>query len=193
MEDQRLQIINDLEEIKEQIKRLDRNIANNEKKISILKIKKELSEKYRNFQDIFKETQQIIRDGVSTALEEKILEYQQLLSPEDEFEKIHIDNEDYSLSITPKGVDIVESFPAWVYEGGGYKLLLGLSYKFSLSELISQAPFLLIDEPTEFIDAYTRESLLSNICSIAEKTQVLLITHQDVDKILCDNRIELKK
>jgi DNA repair exonuclease SbcCD ATPase subunit len=193
LEDQRLQIIDDLEEIKEQIKRLDRNIANNEKKVSILKIKKDLSEKYRNFQEIFKETQQIIRDGVSTALEEKILEYQQLLSPEDEFEKIHIDNEDYSLSITPKGIDITESFPAWVYEGGGYKLLLGLSYKFSLSELISQAPFLLIDEPTEFIDAYTRESLLSNICNIAEKTQVLLITHQDVDKIVCDNRIELKK
>jgi exonuclease SbcC len=193
LEEQKTQLLRDLEEIKKQIKRLDKKIASNEKKVQILRFKEKLAEKYRNFQEIFKDTQEIIRNNVSTALEERILDYHRLLSSEDEFESIHIDNEDYSLSITPKGMDPKNYYPAWVYEGGGYKLLLGLSYKLSLSELISKSSFLLIDEPTEFIDANNRENLLSNISSLAETTQVILITHQNVDKIECDNKIELKK
>lgn len=194
LKEQISQLEKDLADNKNQIKRLDKKIAANEKKVEILHIKEELAEKYRNYQDIFKETQQIIRDNVSSALEEKVLKYHNILSTEKEFEKVYIDNEDYSLSITPKGMEKDKDiYPAWVYEGGGYKLILGLAYKFSLSELIGKSSFLLIDEPTEFIDVNNRENLLSNLSSIAENTQVILITHQDVDKIVCENKIKLQR
>ncbi|MGV9171072.1 MAG: AAA family ATPase [Promethearchaeia archaeon] len=194
LKEQSSQLEKDLVDNRNQIKRLDKKIAANEKKVEILHIKEELAEKYRKYQDIFKETQQIIRNNVSSALEEKVLKYHNILSTEEEFEKVYIDNEDYSVSITPKGMEKDKDiYPAWVYEGGGYKLILGLAYKFSLSELLGKSSFLLIDEPTEFIDVNNRQNLLSNLSSIAEDTQVILITHQDVDKIVCDNKIKLKR
>ncbi|TXT66888.1 MAG: hypothetical protein BAJALOKI1v1_250015 [Promethearchaeota archaeon] len=193
LEEQKEQVSKDLEELKQQLKTLDKEIASNEKKIQILNLKKSLAERYRAFQDMFKETQEIIRENISAALEERILQFTNVLSSEDEFEKVSVDSEDYSLSITPKGMDITDSYPAAVYEGGGYQLLLGLSYKFSLSELIGKTSFLLIDEPTEFIDTSNRAKLLSNISSIADNTQVILITHQDIDKIQAHHKIELQK
>lgn len=193
LKEQKDQLSKDLKDIKDQIKRLDKKIASNENKVQILQHKKELAEKYRYYQDIFKETQEMIRNNVSSALEERILKFHTLMSTEEEFEKVHVDNEDYSLSITPKGMGNGNLYPAWVYEGGGHKLLLGLAYKFSLSELIGKPSFLLIDEPTEFIDVNNRKSLLSNVSSVAKDTQILLITHQDVDKIVCNNKIKFEK
>ena len=109
----------------------------------------------------------------------------------DEFEKIHIDNNDYSLSVTPQGISGNETYPASLYEGGGHKLMLGLSYKFSLGKIIGDAPFLLIDEPTEFMDVNNRVHLLSKLPSVIEGTQILLITHQDVEKIQCNKKIKI--
>ncbi len=193
LEEQKTQLIKDLEDNKAQIKRLDKKIAINEAKVQNLYIKRNLAEKYRRYQEIFNKTQEIIRDNVSASLEEKIFEFHNKLSTEEEFERVYVDSEDYSLYITPKGMEIDKDiYPAWVYEGGGYKLILGLAYKLSLSELIGKSSFLLIDEPTEFIDVNNRQNLLSNLSYIAKDTQVLLITHQDVDKIICDNKIKLK-
>ncbi len=190
---QKKQYQSDIEETKNHIKRLDKEIANIEKQILELRRKEELAEKYRNYQQVFKDTQEIIRKNVSSVLEEKILKLHQFFSSDNEFEKVHIDSEDYSLSVTPKGMSMEDFYPAWVYEGGGHKLILGLSYKFSLGKIIGNAPFLLIDEPTEFMDEDNRINLLSNLSSTAEDTQIILITHQDVDKIQCDKKIELTK
>lgn len=190
---QKEQSSKDLEETKKQIKRLDKQIAQTERKIHILNIKDNLAEKYRNYQQIFKDTQKIIRNNVSKTLEEDILKSYRLFSSEDEFEKISIDNKDYSLSVIPKGTESRIYYPASVYEGGGYQLILGLSYKFALNKIIGNSTFLLIDEPTEFIDENNRKILLSNISTISDSTQVILITHQDIDKIQCNNKIEIKK
>ncbi len=187
--DQKDQILTEIEETKDHVKRLDRQIANTEKEIQILHKKETIAERYRSYQNVFKDAQSIIRENASSILEEKILEMHKNLSTTDEFDKVFIDSNDYSLSVTPKGLDMNESYPAALYEGGGHRLMLGLSYKFSLGKVIGDAPFLLIDEPTEFMDVENRVNLLSNLPTIAEGTQILLITHQDVDKIQCDKRI----
>ena len=190
---QKKQILGDIEESKNYIKRLDKQIASNEKNIQILQKKEILAKKYRDFKDIFKKAQVIIRENASVLLEEEILKLHRFLSSDNEFEKVHIDSKDYSLSVSPLGMNQDEFFPAWVYEGGGHKLILGLSYKFSLGKIIGDAPFLLIDEPTEFMDDNNRVNLLSNLSSTAKDTQVVLITHHNVDKIQCDKKIEIKK
>ena len=190
---QQKEITDNIKEIKNKILELDKQIAFIGKEISLLQRKELLSQLYKDYQNIFTDIQSIIRKNASNILSEKILNIHQTLSSDDEFEKIFIDSDDYSLSIVPKGMDIGESYPAAVYEGGGHKLILGLAYKIALGQLIGSAPFLLIDEPTEFMDTDNRGNLLSNISSISEQTQVLLVTHQDIDKINCEKKIELKK
>jgi len=190
---QKYQILEEIKETKNHIMRLDKQIANIEKDIQILRRKEEFSKRYRKYQDIFRQTQEIIRTNASKVLEDEILKLHKFLSSDDEFEKIHIDSEDYSLSVTPKGMSIEEYYPAWVYEGGGHKLILGLSYRFSLGKVIGNAPFLLVDEPTEYMDQNNRLNLLTKLSSTAENSQVILITHHDVDKIQCDKKIEIKK
>ena len=130
---------------------------------------------------------------MSLALEEKILDFHRILSVDDEFEKIKVDEENYSLSVKPKNVTNAEFYPASVYQGGGHKLILGLAYKLALGELIGSPSFLLVDEPTEFMDSQNRINLLSNLETISKNAQILLITHQDVDKIHCNQKILIKK
>jgi len=187
------EIKDSINEMKDKILELDKQIAFISKEISYLQKKELLSKLYKDYQNIFTDIQSIIRKNASNILSEEILDIHQTLSSDDEFEKISIDSDDYSLSIVPKGMDIGESYPAAIYEGGGHRLILGLAYKIALGKLIGSPPFLLIDEPTEFMDTRNRGNLLSNISSISEQTQVLLVTHQDIDKINCEKKIELEK
>lgn len=177
----------------DQIIKLDKEIAHFEKEINLLKNKEALTKKYRSFQNVFNEVQNIIRQNASKVLEKKILSIHKNLSADDEFEKVNIDSENYSLSVVPKGFESDEFYPAMVYQGGGHKLILGLSYKIALGDLIGAPPFLLIDEPTEFMDTNNRINLLSNLSSLSDNSQVLLITHQDVDKIQAKKKIEIIK
>lgn len=180
-----------IEETKNNIKRLDKDIANTEKKIQDLEEKEKIAIKYRKYQDVFKEVQGIIRENICSILEEKILELHEILSTTKEFERLHVDSKDYSLSITPLNMEEKEAYPANLYEGGGQKLILGISYKFSLGQILGTAPFLLIDEPTEFMDQENRINLLSNLSSVLKNNQLMLITHQDVNKIRCNKKIEI--
>ncbi len=179
--------------IQNQIMKLDKEIASYEKQLNELKNKERLAQNYRKFQNNFQDVQNIIRQNASKVLEQKILAIHKNLSADDEFEKVSIDSDNYSLSVLPKGIESDELYPAMVYQGGGHKLILGLSYKIALGDLIGAPPFLLIDEPTEFMDSNNRITLLSNLSAISDKSQVLLITHQDVDKIQANKKIEILK
>ena len=148
-------------------------------------------EKFENFQKIFVDIQTNIRENLSKTLETQILTFHQHLSVDDEFDKVQIDPKDYHLSVHPKHFKDEELYPATVYQGGGHKLLLGLAYKLALGELIGTPPFILIDEPTEFMDNKNRQNLLTSLNQLSLKSQILLITHQDVDKIRYAKQIEL--
>ncbi|MHA1239550.1 MAG: AAA family ATPase [Promethearchaeota archaeon] len=180
-------------DVQAQIMKLDKEIAHFEKEIHLLKNKEALTKKYRSFQNTFSEVQNIIRQNASKALEKRVLNIHQQLSADDEFKQVFIDSNNYSLSVVPKGLETDEYYPAAVYQGGGHKLILGLAYKFALGDLIGFPPFLLVDEPTEFMDSNNRINLLSNLNSIADNSQLILITHQDVDKIHANKKIEIKK
>ncbi len=191
LKEQGEKMVNQLDDIKNNIKRLDKDIAKAGKEIEILEEKEKIAQKYRKYQENFERVQSVIRENVCSLLEEQILELHRNLSTTDEFEKVHVDNNDYSLSITPHSLKEKEFYPAHLYEGGGHKLILGLSYKFSLGKIIGNAPFLLIDEPTEFMDEKNRVNLLSTLSTILQNNQVMLITHQDVNKINCKKKIEI--
>ncbi|WP_371803180.1 AAA family ATPase [Candidatus Lokiarchaeum ossiferum] len=190
---QELQKVNKkLIESQQNLMELDKEISHyNAKLINIQRILTLLS-KYTTYKQIFEEIQNTIRENASKALEGKILNYHNCLSLESEFSKIQVDNTDYSLNVTPIDAGTDDIYPASVYQGGGHKLMLGLAYKFAIGDLIGNPPVLLIDEPTEFIDSENRENVLSHLHNITQHSQVLLITHQDVDKITSQQKIRIQ-
>ncbi|MHA1682414.1 MAG: AAA family ATPase [Promethearchaeota archaeon] len=182
-----------VEFIKAQIKQVDRELANYERKLKYLLKKQDLAEQYRTYQSIYRSVQQVIREKAATTLGTLVLEHHKKLSVDDEFDEIAVDNRDYSITFKPKNTPGDEMYPASVYQGGGHKLILGLAYKFAIGELISTPPFILIDEPTEFMDDANRIRLLSNLNAISSNSQVLLVTHHDVDKITSHKKVKIPK
>ena len=57
--------------------------------------------------------------------------------------------------------------------------------------LLSDAPVLLLDEPTAHLDAETAEALVSDVLEAADGRSVLLVTHRREGLGLCDEVLEL--
>jgi ATP-binding cassette, subfamily C, bacterial CydC len=57
--------------------------------------------------------------------------------------------------------------------------------------LLSQAPVLLLDEPTAHLDPETAEALVTDVLEAADGRSVLLITHRREGLALCDAVVEL--
>ena len=193
IEDQISQLQKYSEGLKEDIIGIKEKIDKYNYKLTRLQNLQDKKVKFEHFQKIFVEIQNNIRENLSRTLESQILSYHQKLSVDDEFDRVQVDPKDYHLSVHPKHFKDEEFYPATVYQGGGHKLLLGLAYKLALGELIGTPPFILIDEPTEFMDNKNRQNLLANLNQLSLKSQILLITHQDVDKIRYAKQIELSK
>jgi len=182
-----------IREIKSRIMSIDKDIAYYRKKIELLTKKREIAKNYNEYSRILQEIQNQVRENAGKALQDKILEYDRILSVDDEFTAVHVNPDDYSLSVCPKEAATVEFFPAWLFEGGGHKLILALAYKIALGDIIGKPPFLLIDEPTEFMDKENRVHLLKNINQVVDQSQIFLITHQDVEAIQANKKIIIKR
>ena len=191
--DQLAEIETTIRESQNKILELDKEIAHIENSISGLNKKQILAKKYRNFGQIFDQVQTRIRENSASALEKKILDKHKFLSVDDEFTSVKIDPEDYSLAVNPIDAPLTEYYPANLYQGGGHKLILGLAYKLALGELIGPPPFVLLDEPTQSADRENRLNLLSKIQSVGDKSQVFLITHQDVNQLAVKQPIEITR
>ena len=66
---------------------------------------------------------------------------------------------------------------------GGHRLLLGLSYRLAVARLADHCPFLMLDEPTDGLDAANREALLGKIGQHELARQILLVTHEAKDEV----------
>ncbi len=181
---QQLQNVNLLvQEARSRLLEIDKRIATLDSEISRLERMKALAEKYKTFEDLFDKYRKVVRESITRSLESEIARIHTGLSVDDEFSRIELDPTSYVLSITPKHVTTNMTYPAALFEGGGHKLILGLAYKIAIGSIVGRPPFLLIDEPTEFMDTQNRQNLLANLQNVAKATQLFLITHQDVDKI----------
>ncbi|MHA1745621.1 MAG: AAA family ATPase [Promethearchaeota archaeon] len=190
---QKSEIIKRLSETKSRLEKVLRDIKTlQQQATNLLKLKKTVDQ-YKKYRDIFTKLQNHIRVNLSQALQKLIHQYHKKLSVDNEFREIRVDPEDYSVSVVPQDSTTDEAYPATVYQGGGHKLILGLAYKFALGSLIGTPPYILIDEPTEFMDQNNRSQLLSNLSNLSLESQILLITHQEVEKIKSNNKIHLKK
>lgn len=170
-----------LEQAKRRVLTVDKTIASLAARAEELARKQRLATRYASFKKVFSDIQARIRETAAGSLQRSILEFHQALSPDREFTAVKIDPNDYSLHVQPAASGTGEFYPAALYEGGGHKLILGLAYKLALGKLIGTPPFLLIDEPTEFMDAGNKRAMMASIPVLAKDSQVLLVTHQDAE------------
>jgi exonuclease SbcC len=155
-----------------------------------LRIKASRAERFRTISAGFKELQVQIRTEAATKLAADTIEMHRKLAETDEFESLTIDPAYYSVQVTPR--DLGEEVPAGLYEGGGHRLLLGLSFRLAVAQLVEHCPFLLLDEPTYGLDALSREALLDRIGKQSFARQILLVTHQAPSRIP-GHRIEVAR
>lgn len=146
--------------------------------------------RFRRLSAGFKELQTRIRSDAATKLAADTLALHRQLSQRDEFEALTIDSTHYAVQVVPR--DIGEEVPAGLYEGGGHRLLLGLSFRLAVARLVEHCPFLLLDEPTYGLDAAHREALLNRIADLTVAKQYLLVTHQAMGDV-AGNRIQVAR
>ena len=141
-----------------------------------VQVKATFAVRFRRMSASFKEPQVQIRSEAATKLSADTIALHRRLAERDEFEKLTIDPAHYAMQVVPR--DLGEEVPAGLYEGGGHRLLLGLAFRLAVARLVDPCPFLLLDEPTDGLDAAHREALLARIGSPDLAKQILLVTHQ---------------
>lgn len=161
---------------------LERESAGLAARIMDLAKKATRAERLRRISQGFKALQTKIREEASERLASGTKELHAVLSGlPDEFDSVSIDPAKYSLQVVPKHLG--EEVPAWLSEGGGHRLLLGLAYRLAVVRLVGRCPFVLLDEPTYGLDRHRLNALLERITSLGFSEQILLITHQAMGEV----------
>lgn len=156
---------------------LEREAAGLNGQIVALGKKAARAQRLRELGTGFKALQTKIREEASEKLASGTRELHAILSGlPDEFDSVTIDSSKYSLQVVPR--DLGEEVPAWLSEGGGHRLLLGLAYRLAVVRLVGRCPFVLLDEPTYGLDRQRLNALLERITALGFSEQILLITHQ---------------
>ena len=167
--------------ITEKTKQLQLELTGHLEEKEELETKREVAETFRRSAAVYKELQTRIREKAALSLSERTLELHGILAGgSKEFKSIAIDSKNYAVNIVPQ--DLNTEVPAWLYQGGGHKALLGIAYKLALAELAGNCPFLLLDEPTDGLDSFHRESLFEALQSCPTAGQILVITHESPTK-----------
>lgn len=124
----------------------------------------------------FQELQQVLRQRAAGALAARMLAIHRQLSQRDEFESLTVDPKNYAVYVRAR--DYSEEVPASAFQGGGQRVLLGLSFKLALAQMVGHCPFLLLDEPTDGLDMENRQQFVSRLGSLNVTQQMLVITHE---------------
>jgi DNA repair exonuclease SbcCD ATPase subunit len=154
---------------------LEREQAAAQAQANAKQAKADRAERFRKLSAGFKDLQVRIRTDAATKLAAGTLDLHRRLSDRDEFTSLTIDPNNYAVQVVPR--DVGEEVPAALYEGGGHRLLLGLSFRLAVARLLESCPFILLDEPTYGLDLAHREALLDRIADPNIARQILLVTH----------------
>jgi exonuclease SbcC len=162
-----------------------------DKKERLIKEKQDAYDRYKALQKDNSAIQTRIREASVKLFSASIMDYYNLLSDQDEFVDTRISPEDYSLEVLQKGK--TDFIPAYIYEGGGQKLILSLAYKFALGSIFQQPMFILADEPTYGADTKNRANILEKLKTFPHSFQLNLITHQNLEIFEGEHVINVRK
>lgn len=137
----------------------------------------------------FAELQVRLREQTAGALAEQTLALHGQLTDTKELKALRVDPESYAIWVKSK--DMGTEAPAYLAQGGGQRQLLGLAFRLALARLVGRPPFLLLDEPTDGLDAHHRDLLIERLEGVEASEQLLVVTHQD--KITAGHRIQVSR
>lgn len=185
------QATGELESAEAQRSRVEREIAADTAKADGLREEAEQARQMRALAAAFKSLQKELRERATVELAERTHALHRALSGGDEqFQTVDIDPAKYAVLVTPK--DVGREVPAALYQGGGHRALLGLAFKLAVSRLVGACPFVLLDEPTDGLDAGHRAALIGRILELDLTRQMILITHHEVDASVGARRIRVE-
>lgn len=170
----------DRRETHERMQRTEREIARLESERAELANRLEQSKTLGTAAKAFQELQQVLRQRAAGALATSMLALHRQLSQRDEFESLTVDPKNYAVHVRAR--DYSEEVPASAFQGGGQRVLLGLSFKLALAQMVGHCPFLLLDEPTDGLDIENRQQFVSRLGSLNVTQQMLVITHESASE-----------
>lgn len=166
----------DRRDIQDRQQRTEREIARLESERAELASRLEQSKTLGTAARAFQELQQILRQRAAETLAARMLALHRQLSQRDEFESLSVDPKNYAVYVRAR--DYNDEVPASAFQGGGQRVLLGLSFKLALAQMVGHCPFLLLDEPTDGLDIENRQQFVSRLGSLNVTSQMLVITHE---------------
>jgi len=176
-----MRLKSDLTSVQTRISTIEKELASTKAKVEALKLKELTAIKLRQLANGFKDIQITMRNKASDQLSKDTFDlHKTLAAPDNEFRELHIDSKDYIVYVTP--YDLNKEVPANLYQGGGHKLLLGLSFKLAIARLIGKCSFILFDEPTYGLDQDHLFFLLERLDGLGICNQMILITHHDIQQ-----------
>ncbi|MHA2503338.1 MAG: AAA family ATPase [Candidatus Kariarchaeaceae archaeon] len=164
-----------LKNLKPGLEKLNLDISKTKGALSLLEKKRTAAQEMRTSAKVFKTLQEILRDRAASNLGTMTLRYHKELSETNNILDLRVDPKQYAIFVKPD--DVGEEVPAFSYQGGGHKLLLGLAFKLAIVSFVTNPPFILLDEPTYGLDSGNKSNLFEKIGNLT-KSQILLITHQ---------------
>jgi DNA repair exonuclease SbcCD ATPase subunit len=171
-----------LQALKERRQEAARELASVEGTVERLREQSALAGRLRKLAAAFKELQVTLRDKAAAELATDVFAlHRQLSAPDEEFKSLTIDPARYVINVTPH--DIGVEVPAHLFQGGGHKVLLGLSFKLAVARRVGAVSFVLLDEPTYGLDEHRRTALLGRVAALDSSKQMVLITHHDVGDV----------
>ena len=181
IDDNQQRIAQSLKQLATRNQQIENELAGACQQLASLQEKQNAAQTLRQLLSGFKELQTLLRDKVSQRLAKDTFALHKALSkPDTEFKSLSIDPNRYVINVVPK--DLGKEVPAYLYQGGGHKLLLGVAFKLAIAKTVGPCSFMLLDEPTYGLDSTHRQALLQRIAELNITQQMFLITH-DVDDI----------
>jgi exonuclease SbcC len=180
---------NDSNEAKSRLAAAEREMARIQVEIGRLEEKAEQAKKLRTCAKAFQELQVRLREQSAEMLSEQTLKLHGQLADTHELKSLKVDPESYAVLVKSK--DMGSEAPAYLSQGGGQLQLLGLAFRLALARTVGEPPFLLLDEPTDGLDAHHRDLLIQRLQEVEASGQLLVVTHQD--KIEAGHRIRITR
>jgi DNA sulfur modification protein DndD len=179
----------DSSEAKSRLTAAEREIARLGVEVARRRAKAEHARRLRICAKAFQELQVRLRERSAEVLAERSLALYAQLSNTQEIKTLKVDPESYAVLVKSK--DMGSEAPAYLSQGGGHRQLLGLAFRLALARMVGDPPFLLLDEPTDGLDAHHRDRLIERLQSVDAAKQLLVVTHQD--QITGGHRIRIQR
>ncbi len=171
---QRNSLINNINDIRERLKRY-------EKELQGLERIEQAIEDLKTVEECFTKLESELRGKILRIIASKTYFWYKQLVSDPIYVSVEIDPDTYELKAQPLGFP--EPQPVKGFSGGGHETIFALAFRLALAEMTGFGGFLMFDEPTDATDSANRDAIIEALYKASRKfRQILLITHHGIGR-----------